>query len=47
MNTLVELAAGAVATEFEEQVPTTVERPPVVNRELAPQLVGDVDTSAG
>lgn len=43
MSTLVELAAGAVATEVEEQVPTTVERPPLVDRELVAQLVGDAE----
>jgi len=42
MSTLVELAAGAVATEV-EQVPTTVERPPLVDRELVAQLVGDAE----
>lgn len=36
-------AAGAVATEVEEQVPTTVERPPLVDRELVAQLVGDAE----
>ncbi|WP_300082330.1 IS256 family transposase [Propioniciclava sp.] len=43
MSTLVELAAGAVATEVEEQVPTTVERPPLVDRELVERLVGDAE----